>query len=124
MIDLFSCRIVVDDEAVIVYLNGEIDMCTVESLVDRLCPLAAAGNDIIMDLSGLSFLGTAGLGAFFELQKHATTAGGSMRLSAVPAPVWRLLAVTGMRDRFTIVEHTIDARMPLHNTVNGYAAYR
>jgi anti-sigma B factor antagonist len=103
--DIFTCAVDMDEHRAVAYLNGELDMSTVHCLVDRLRPVATAGRDLVVDLAGISFFGTAGLAAFDQLDRHATAAGGSMRLSQLPAPVWRLLAVTGSADRFDIVEH-------------------
>jgi anti-anti-sigma regulatory factor len=55
------------------------------------------------------FFGTAGLVALDELDRHATAAGGSIRLSQLPAPVRRLLAMTGSANRFDILEHGSDS---------------
>jgi anti-anti-sigma regulatory factor len=63
-----------------------------------------------VDLSGLGFLGTVGLGALADLQRDATAAGGSLRLTELPALAWRALAVTGMKDRFSIATHSITSR--------------
>jgi len=88
-------------------------MSTVSRLVEPLGPLATAGRDVVVDFSGIDFFGTAGLTALADLQRRATAAGGSMRLSQLPAPVWRLLAITGMADRFDIVADGLDAPTPL-----------
>ena len=69
-------------------------------------PLADAGCDIIVDLSGLGFLGTVGVAVLADLQRDATAAGGSLRLTELPALAWRAFAVTWMRDRFSIATHT------------------
>jgi anti-sigma B factor antagonist len=101
---IFTCAVDIDDQHAVAHLNGELDMSTVRCLVERLRPIAAAGRDLVVDLAGISFFGTAGLGALDELDRYATAAGGSIRLSHVPALVWRLLAVTGSANRFDILE--------------------
>jgi anti-sigma B factor antagonist len=120
--NIFTCTVDFDNESAVAHLSGELDMSTVACLVDRLCPLAAMGRDIVVDLSGLSFLGTAGVVAFCELQRSATAAGGSVRLSEVPTPARRALAVTGMQDRFTIVAHTVAGCAPSRNAMTGFAS--
>lgn len=99
---LFSCAVVFTGDCPVAYLDGELDMSTVKCLVDRLTPLATAGFDIIVNLAGLTFLGTAGLLAMAELQRATDAAGGSVLLAEPPTLVWRVLAVAGMKDRFTI----------------------
>lgn len=102
--DIFTCAVDIDEQRAVAYLNGELDMSTAQCLVDRLRPVAMAGRDLVVDLAGISFFGTAALTALAELDRHATAAGGSVRLSQLPAPVRRLLAVTGTADHFGILQ--------------------
>ena len=55
---LFSCAVVFTSDCPAAYLDRELDMSTVKCLVDRFTPLATAGCDIIVNLAGLTFLGT------------------------------------------------------------------
>jgi anti-sigma B factor antagonist len=102
--DLFTCAVDIDEQRAVAHLNGELDMSTAQCLLDRLGPLAVAGRDLVVDLAGISFFGAAALTALADLDRCATAAGGSVRLSRLPAPVWRLLAVTGTADRFDILQ--------------------
>jgi anti-anti-sigma factor len=61
------------------------------------------GRDIVVDLSGLSFVDTAGVIALVDLQRHATTAGGSLRLTKPPRLLRRLVELAGMNDMFAVV---------------------
>jgi anti-anti-sigma factor len=101
---IFTCAVHIDDQHAVAHLIGELDMTTAHFLVERLRPIATAGRDLVVDLAGISFFGTAGLGALDELDHYATAAGGSIRLSHLPALVWRLFAVTGSANRFDILE--------------------
>jgi anti-sigma B factor antagonist len=103
--DIFTCAVDIDEQCAVAYLNGELDMSTAPCLVERLRPIAMAGRDLVVDLSGISFFGASALTALAELERRATAAGGSIRLSQLPTPVWRLLAATGNADRFDIVQH-------------------
>jgi anti-anti-sigma factor len=87
----------------VAYLYGELDACSVTCLTGRLTPVAMTGRDIVVDLSGLSFVDTAGLIALVDLQRHATTAGGSLRLTKPPRLLRRLLELAGMNDMFAVV---------------------
>jgi anti-anti-sigma factor len=102
---IFTCEVDIDERRAVAYLNGELDMSTAHCLVDRLRLVAMAGRDLVVDLAGISCFGAAALTALAELDRRATAAGGSIRLSQLPAPVWRLLAVTGTADRFDILQH-------------------
>ncbi len=102
---VFTCTLHVGEQHAVAYLSGEVDMNTVQALIDRLRPVATAGRDLVVDLAGVNFFGTAGLVALEELDRRATAAGGSIRLSQLPASVRRLLAVTGSANRFDILEY-------------------
>ena len=102
MEQLFSCTVVLKSQRAVAYLNGELDSFTAECLFARLAPLAASGMHVIVDLSGLSFLGTIGPVVLSDLDRCACTKGGSVRLAEVTAKASRVLDVTGMRDRLTV----------------------
>lgn len=74
---------------------------------DPFGPLAKAGSDIIVNLSGVRYMGSAGQRALRELQRDATEAGGSVSLTDVPDLVSELLGAAGMLNQIAIVgEHT------------------
>lgn len=104
MIEIFSCTVDMDRDPALAYLEGELDMSTVGGLVEQLDPLAASGRHMVINLAGLSFLGTAGIKALAEVRQDAIAAGGSMHLTEVPFLVERVLAVTGMCDEFPITD--------------------
>lgn len=106
--DIFTCAVDIDGQRAVAYLSGELDMSTTQCLVDRLRAVAMVGGDLVIDLADVSFFGTAALTALAQLDRHAAAAGGAIRLSKLPAPVWRLLAVTGTTDRFGILEERPD----------------
>jgi anti-sigma B factor antagonist len=86
----------------VAYLDGELDSWTAECVVARLAPLVKSGHDVVVNLSGLSFLGTTGLVLLDSLRRCAVGRGGSLCLEDPSAPARRLLDVTGIGDHFTI----------------------
>src|ERR1700733_11815217 len=56
---LFSCTVALKPETTVAYLDGELDMSTAVSH-DPFGPLAKAGSDIIVNLSGVRYMGSAG----------------------------------------------------------------
>jgi anti-sigma B factor antagonist len=99
---LLTCAIVFEPERAVAYLDGELDSWTAECVVARLAPLVKSGHDVIVNLSGLSFLGTTGLVLLDRLRRCAAGKGGSLCLQDPSAPARRLLDVTGLGDHFTI----------------------
>jgi anti-anti-sigma factor len=63
--------------------------------------LDSGHRQIDLDLSGVTFVGAAGLTAFREAAFRAGQVGGRARLTAVPAQVRRILAITALD---TVVE--------------------
>ena len=101
------------DNCVVAYLYGELDACSAACLRARLTPIARTGRDIIVDPAGLSFVDTAGLITLIDLQREATTAGGSLRLTKPPGLLRRLLDLAGIKDMFTFVDRVPNAKSRL-----------
>jgi anti-sigma B factor antagonist len=80
-----------------VALAGEIDVATVEQLRSALAEAIAAGpGAVVVDMSGLSFIDSTGLGALIFGFQRARDAGIPFRL-ARPAPgVRQILVVSGV----------------------------
>ena len=102
MKQLFSCTVVLKPQRATAYLTGELDMATAECLFACLAPLAASGKHVIVDLSGLDFLGIIGPIVLADLHRCASAKGGSVRLAEVTAMANRVLALTGTQDRLTV----------------------
>lgn len=85
-----------------VLVGGELDCRTAPRLVRCVYGLLDSGHrQIDLDLSGVTFVGAAGLTAFREAAFRAEQVGGRARLAAVPPQVRRILAITALD---TVVE--------------------
>jgi anti-anti-sigma factor len=86
-----------------VTLSGEVDMARVDELtilVDQFRDSSQA--DVRVDLAGVTFMDSTGLGTLARLRSIAQARGGSVTLVAPPAQVLRLLAIVGMESVFTV----------------------
>ena len=98
---LFSAEIEgTQDTAPIVRLTGELDMATAPDL--DACLLTLADDDIVVDVSGLTFMDSSGLNTLIVALKRSRELGHKFVLRAPPAPVARLLQITGTDQVFTI----------------------
>jgi anti-sigma B factor antagonist len=88
--------------AAIVRLTGELDVAGVPALGACLSERLAAHRDVILDLSGLSFLDSTGLGVLFGAHEQAAALGCSFMLRAPTGQVARVLQMTGTDQVFTI----------------------
>ena len=100
---IFSER---DDEAVVVRLDGELELATVPALQEALAQ-ALSGDcaRVVVDVRRLAFLDSAGINAL--VQAHQRCLGAERKLSLIVAPghVQRVLEVSGI---LTMLDHTTE----------------
>ena len=90
------------DGKVIVAAVGEVDAFSAASLRSMLdAQLERRPPELVLDLSGIRFLGSAGLAVLVETQKAACVRDVALRLRATNRAVIRPLEVTGLIDLFT-----------------------
>ncbi len=61
-----------------------------------------SGQQLLIDLSGLTFCDSSGLGVLIAARNHAASAQSGIALAAVPTNVMRLLYVAGLHQLFSI----------------------
>ena len=94
---------IAEDGTVVVAAVGEVDAFTaapLRSLLDAL--LERQPPELVLDLSGIRFLGSAGLAVLVEAQKSAKVRDVALRLIATNRAVIRPLEVTGLIDLFIL----------------------
>jgi anti-anti-sigma factor len=82
-------------------VSGEVDIATVDQLMTeaRAClDDGAAACEI--DLGGVTFMDSSGLGALVRIRAHAHDRGSEVVLTNVPASIERLFEVTGLTEIF------------------------
>jgi anti-sigma B factor antagonist len=101
-------------EQVIITVGGEVDMLTspqLRSLVlDQFEP-GAGVELVVLDLDGVTFLGTSGLAVLIEVREAAHAAGVELRLACTARRVLRPLTIAGLIPLFDI-----------HDTIDGALA--
>jgi anti-sigma B factor antagonist len=105
-------RLTVDarGQAVIAHVEGEVDSVTAGELRDGLSRrLTNVGPGLILDLSGSTYLDSAGIEFLFDLARRLRTRGQRLRL-VVPAkaPMRRVLDLCGV-DEVARMDTTLDA---------------
>ncbi len=92
-------------------LRGSLDLATSPTVRAALIDAADKGKkDIVVDLSGLDFLDSTGLGALIGAHRRATEHDGSMRLVVREGAILRLLNITGLIRIFEVYPSREDAR--------------
>lgn len=86
-----------------VALSGELDLATAPHLQQVLDQLCRDGySEIVLDLSGLAFLGAAGLTVFHRVDHQLRAAHGRLILHRPGPRARRVLAITGLDTVLTI----------------------
>ncbi|GAB97461.1 anti-sigma B factor antagonist [Kineosphaera limosa] len=94
----------------IVDVQGDIDALSAPALQERLEMYVAAGQrHLVLDLSGVPFMDSTGLGVLVGVLRLARAHGGSMRLVAPSERVLRIMAITGLDEIFETAPSRDDA---------------
>ncbi|QFZ22250.1 STAS domain-containing protein [Saccharothrix syringae] len=94
----------VGEGVTVVAASGEIDMLTAPQLRAEVLRHLDGGDTLVLDLSGVSFLGSAGLAVLVEASQHGKRRGTAFRVVAVERAVTRPLAATGLGEVFSVFE--------------------
>jgi anti-anti-sigma factor len=106
----------------IAVLEGDLDIATTPALRRRLFSVLGPGvRLLIIDLSGVSFCGVAGLAVLIGAQRRARGRGIIVRLAAPRPQMARLLRVTGL-DRSVTICATLDDALPAQGSTSRAAA--
>jgi anti-anti-sigma factor len=91
-------------------VRGEIDISAVTWLrEDLLSVILRHGPELVLDLSGVSFMDCAGINLLLATRRRARLAGGWLQvINAAPA-VSRIIALTGLRQVLTPAVHLVRA---------------
>jgi anti-sigma B factor antagonist len=91
-------------------LAGEVDVATAPRLRDRLVQLVNDGPpQLVVDLSGLSFIDSMGLGALVSGLKRARAHDGDLRLAGPSDHVAKVLSITRLDQAFLVAATVEDA---------------
>ena len=94
-------------ESYVVALRGELDLGTTEPLQKELETLFERGaRRIVVDLLGVTFLGSVGLGVLTDAAKRARAAGGECVLVSDDPRILRVFKITGL-DRIFRIERSL-----------------
>lgn len=97
------------DRAVVVHVVGEIDTLTAPLLRDRLDEQVAAAELVVLDLSDVTFLGSAGLAVLVAAKDEADRREHRLRLVCGSRIVTRALQATGLLGLFDTADGVPEA---------------
>ena len=98
-------------EAVLARLSGEIDLSNAGAVEDQVTGALHGATAVAVDLSGLSYLDSAGLAVLSRLAGRLSGLAGALRLVVPPdAMVGRTLSVSGLASAIP-VDETVEAAL-------------
>ncbi len=87
----------------VVAVRGEIDVATSPALREELYQLIDGGaREVVVDLSGLGFIDSSGLGVLVAALKHMRERDGRLVLAGLAQPALRVFEITDLTTLFTL----------------------
>lgn len=105
----------VTEGVTVVAVSGEVDMLTAPQLRADVLRNLDTSDTLVLDMSEVTFLGSAGLAVLVEASQHGKRRGAAFRVVAVNRAVTRPLAATGLGEVFSVfksVEQALAADEP------------
>lgn len=91
-------------------LTGEVDLHSAAALRERLDALLAGETPrIVLDLDGVGFLDSTGLGTLVAVQSSAAEKGGAFALVCTQQRILKLFAITGLQSVFRFYDDADEA---------------
>jgi len=98
-----------EGDRTVVKVDGEIDVYTAPKLREQLVDLVNAGKyHLVVDMEGVEFLDSTGLGVLVGGLKRVRAHDGSLRLVCTQERILKIFRITGLTKVFPIHE-TVDA---------------
>jgi anti-sigma B factor antagonist len=98
------------DSRTIVEVGGEIDVYTAPKLRDKITELVGEGHhDLVIDMEGVDFLDSTGLGVLVGGLKKVRAYDGSMELICSQDRLLKIFRITGLAKVFTIHDSEAEA---------------
>jgi anti-sigma B factor antagonist len=90
----------------VVELEGEIDLSTAAVFKETVYEVIESGKaNVVIDLNGLEFMDSTGLGVLVAALKKTSTEGGSIRLICGKRNILKVFTITGLDKVFSIYDN-------------------
>jgi anti-sigma B factor antagonist len=90
--------------ATVVAVTGELDLATSPALEAELERASSGAERVILDLRGVSFMDSTGLSLLVKAQRRAQESNRQLAVVRGGARVQRLLSLTGVAERLTLID--------------------
>ena len=111
------------ERATVASIGGEVDMSNADRLLDELMAHVGSAPWLVIDLTGCSYLDSAGLRAIARVDLRSRDVGAGLRLVVDPAgAIDRVLTMTRMSEVLTVDRSLADALESALGDVDGQRA--
>ena len=94
-----------EGDRTVVVVGGEIDVYTAPKLREQLIDLVSSGAyHLVVDMEGVEFLDSTGLGVLVAALKRIGANGGSLQLVFAQERLFKLFSITGLAKVFVICD--------------------
>jgi anti-sigma B factor antagonist len=101
----FRLEVHSEGHATVVAVSGELDLASSPTLQEELDRVSASNSQLlIIDLRELDFMDSTGLSVLVRAHQRAEEQGRQLAMVKGPQQVQRLLSLTGVADRLTLVD--------------------
>ncbi|HEY4825323.1 MAG TPA: STAS domain-containing protein [Solirubrobacteraceae bacterium] len=100
----FRVEVHSEDRATVIAVSGELDLASSPALQEELDRVSADSELLIIDLRELDFMDSTGLSVLVRAHQRAEEQGRRLAMVKGPQQVQRLLSLTGVADRLTLVD--------------------
>lgn len=96
-------------ETVVAVLEGEIDGKTAPEVQNQLAPVIADSRKIVLDMTRVTFLSSAGLRILLLLYRQASAKNGKVALAGLSEQIQDVMSITGFLNYFHIAKSVEEA---------------
>jgi anti-sigma B factor antagonist len=105
----FSAKVVGLEDDSLVVLSGELDMATASELTGVLDQVVAHGSrEVVLDLSGLTFIDSSGIAALVEAQHRLSEQGRELSVHGARHSALRVFEISGLVDFLHVQSEAVE----------------
>lgn len=97
------------EKAVVVAITVDIDAKTAPDLQAEILPLITADRALVLDVSGVTYMSSAGLRMLLSVYRQAARSNARLVLAGLSPEIREVMSATGFLDQFTIHDTLADA---------------
>jgi anti-sigma B factor antagonist len=94
-------------QVTVIEISGEIDSNTAPQAQERILPLAEPGSKLLLDMSGVEYMSSAGLRMLLSMYRQVAQHNGSIVLVGLAEEIKDTMSITGFLNFFT-TRDTVD----------------